>query len=64
MEEEAELFWKKQSLLAQQQLQKPTMAQLLSQRFSCEILFDLLSSGEKCVYHNHKDRKYRYYDPY
>ena len=31
MEEEAELFWKKQSLLAQQQLQKPTMAQLLNQ---------------------------------
>ena len=37
--------------------------QFLSQRFSCEILFNLLSSGEKCVYHNHKDRKYRYYDP-
>ena len=39
------------------------MEQLLSQRFSCEILFNLLSSGEKCVYHNYKDRKYRYYDP-
>ena len=64
MEEEAELFWKKQSLLAQQQLQKPTMAQLLNQRFSSEILFKLLSSGENCIYHNHKDRKYRYYDPF
>ena len=63
MEEEAELFWKNQGLLAQSQLQKPTLAQLLSQRFSCEILFNLLSSGEKCIYHSHKDRKYRYYDP-
>jgi hypothetical protein len=64
MDEEAELYWKNQGLLSQQQLQKPTMAQLLSQRFSCEILFDLLSSGEKCIYHYHKDRKYRYYDPF
>ena len=39
------------------------LTQLLSQRFSCEILFNLLSSGEKCVYHFHKDRKYRFYDP-
>jgi len=23
-----------------------------------------LASGEKCVFHFHKDRKYRYYDPY
>ena len=37
---------------------------LLSQRFSCEILFNLLSSGEKCIHHYHKDRKYRYYDPF
>ena len=43
---------------------KLNMDQLLSQRFSCEILFDLLSSGEKCVHHYHKDRKYRYYDPF
>ena len=61
MEEEAEKYMK---YLAQTQLQKPTMAQLLSQRFSCEILFNLLSSGEKCVFHYHKDRKYRYYDPF
>ena len=61
MEEEAEKFWRYQS---QKQLQKPTMAQLLSQRFSCEILFNLLSSGEKCVFHFHKERKYRYYDPF
>ena len=47
----------------QQQLQTPTMAQLLSQRFSCELLFNLLSSGEKCIFQYHKDRKYRYYDP-
>ena len=64
MEEEAEKYWKYQSQLAQKQLQKPTMAQLLSQRFSCEILFNLLSSGEKCIFHSHKDRKYRYYDPF
>ena len=63
MEEEAEQFWKNQDLFDQSKLKKPTMAQLLSQRFSCEILFNLLSSGEKCIYHNHKDRKYRYYDP-
>ncbi len=63
MDEEAELYWKNQGLMAQKQLQKPTMAQLLSQRFSCEILFNLLSSGEKCVHHFHKDRKYRFYDP-
>ena len=61
MEEEAEKYMK---YLAQTQLQKPTMAQLLSQKFSCEILFNLLSSGEKCVFHYHKDRKYRYYDPF
>ena len=48
----------------QQQLQTPTMAQLLSQRFSCELLFNLLSSGEKCAFHFHPDRKYRYYDPF
>ena len=64
MEEEAELFWKNQKILSQQQLQKPTMSQLLSQRFSCEILFNLLASGEKCVFHFHKDRKYRFYDPF
>ena len=64
MEEEAELFWRNEGELAQKQLQKPTMAQLLSQRFSCEILYDLLASGEKCIYHYHKDRKYRYYDPF
>ena len=64
MDEEAELYWKNQALIAQQQLQKPTMQQLLSQRFSCEILFNLLSSGEKCIYHDHQKRKYRYYDPF
>ena len=64
MEDEAELFWKNEGLLKQQRIQKPSMAQLLSQRFSCEILFNLLSSGEKCIYHHHKDRKYRYYDPF
>ena len=64
MEEEAELFWRNEAELAQKQLQKPTMAQLLSQRFSCEILYNLLASGEKCIYHYHKDRKYRYYDPF
>ena len=42
---------------------KITMAQFLSQKFSCEILFLLLSSGEKCIFQYHKDRKYRYYDP-
>ena len=63
MEDEAELFWKNQGLLTLQRLQKPSMAQLLSQRFSYEILFNLLSSGEKCIHH-HKDRKYRYYDPF
>ena len=63
MEDDAEkymLFLAQQ----QQQLQTPTMAQLLSQRFSCELLFNLLSSGEKCVFQYHKDRKYRYYDPF
>ena len=64
MEEEAEKYWKYQSQLDQMQLQKPTMAQLLSQKFSCEILFNLLSSGEKCIFHYHKDRKYRFYDPF
>ena len=39
------------------------MEQLLNQRFSCEILVNLLSSDEKCVYYNHKDIKFRYYDP-
>ena len=37
---------------------------LLSQKFSCEILLVTLASGEKCVYHYHKNRKYRYYDPF
>ena len=63
MEDDAEkymLFLAQQ----QQQLQTPTMAQLLSQRFSCELLFNLLSSGEKCIFQYHKDRKYRYYDPF
>ena len=64
MEEYAELFWKNEGLMSQQQMQKPSMEQLLSQRFTCEILFNLLSSGEKCIFHNHKDRKYRYYDPF
>ena len=63
MEEEFERIWKYKGQMAQQQLQKPTLAQLLSQRFSCEILFNLLASGEKCVFGAHKDRKYRYYDP-
>ena len=63
MKQEAELYWKNQRL-RQQQLQKPTLAQLLSQRFSCELLFNLLSSGEKCIHHYHKERKYRYYDPF
>ena len=43
---------------------KPTKTQFISQRFSCEILLHLLSSGEKCIFHSHKDRKYRYYDPF
>ena len=47
----------------QLQLQKPSLMQLINQRLSCETLFNLLSSGEKCIYHWHKDRKYRYYDP-
>ena len=65
MDEEAELYWQNQGIIAQQQqMQKPTMKQLLSQRFSCEILFNLLSSGEKCIYHDHPNRKYRYYDPF
>jgi len=51
MEEEAMLYWKNQGQLSQIKLQKPTLAQLLS------------SSGEKCIHHSHKDRKYRYYDP-
>ena len=63
MEEEAMLYWKNQGQLSQIKLQKPTLAQLLSQRFSCEVLFNLLSSGEKCIHHSHKDRKYRFYDP-
>ena len=49
------------------QVQNPdkiTIQQLLSQRFSCEILFNLLSSGEKCIHHYHPKRKYRYYDPF
>lgn len=54
----SELCWQ------QKYLQKPTMQQLLNQRFSCEILFNLLSSGEKCIYKNGKNRKYRYYDPF
>ena len=58
MEEEAERYWQMQG-----QLQKPSLIQLMNQRFSCETLFNLLSSGEKCIYHYHKDRKYRYYDP-
>jgi len=61
MEEDAETYFQTLKL---QQLQKPTQAQILSQRFSCEILFNLLSSGEKCIFHDHKDRKYRYYDPF
>ena len=65
MEEEATLYWTNPRLITQQkQLLKPTLAQLMSQRFSCQILFNLLASGEKCVAHYHKDRKYRYYDPY
>ena len=43
---------------------KLTIQQFLSQRFSCEILFNLLSSGEKCIHHYHPKRKYRYYDPF
>ena len=43
-------------------MDKPSMTLFLSQRFSCEILFNLLSSGERCIFHSHKDRKYRYYD--
>ena len=41
----------------------PNMKYYQSQGFSCEVLFNLLSSGEKCIHHSHKDRKYRYYDP-
>lgn len=64
MDEEATLYWKSQGQIHKQlQLQKPTLAQLMSQRFSCELLFNLLSSGEKCIHHYHKERKYRYYDP-
>ena len=37
---------------------------LLSIKFSCEILLITLASGEKCVHHYHKNRKYRYYDPF
>jgi hypothetical protein len=47
----------------QKLIQIPTMAQLLSQRLSCEVLYNLLSSGEKCIFQNDKNRKYRYYDP-
>jgi len=36
MEEEAMLYWKNQGQLSQIKLQKPTLAQLLSQRFSCD----------------------------
>ncbi len=63
MDAEAALYWKNQRQ-RQQQMQKPSLEQLMSQRFSCEILFNLLASGEKCIYQSHKDRKYRYYDPY
>lgn len=59
MNNENDKYWQQQILL-----QKPTFQQLLSQRFSCEVLFNLLSSGEKCVKYNNKKRKYRYYDPY
>ena len=30
----------------------------ISQRFSCELLFNLLSSGENSIHHFHKDRYY------
>ena len=55
--EENNFYWQ------QATIQIPTMQQLLNQRFSCEVLFNLLSSGEKCIYGENKDRKYRYYDP-
>ena len=58
IEEETDKYWQKQI-----QLQKPKLAQLLNQRFSCETLFNLLASGEKCIYQSHKERKYRFYDP-
>ena len=35
----------------------------LSQKFSFEIMLIALASGKKCVFHSHKDKKYRYYDP-
>ena len=57
MSEENILYWQ------QEMLQIPSMKQLLNQRFSCEVLFNFLSSGEKCIYWNDKNRKYRYYDP-
>ena len=57
MSDENNLYWQ------QTMIQIPTMKQLLSQRFSCEVLFNLLSSGEKCLYGDNKKRKYRYYDP-
>jgi hypothetical protein len=57
MNQENTLFWQ------QKMIQIPTMKQLLNQRFSCEVLFNLLSSGEKCIYKDSKERKYRYYDP-
>ena len=59
MSVEDDQYWQQESL----QIQKPSMKQLLNQRFSCEILFNLLSSGEKCIYKDNKKRKYRYYDP-
>ena len=57
MSNEQDKYWQ------QELLQIPTMQQLLSQRLSCEVLFNLLSSGEKCIYGSNKNRKYRYYDP-
>lgn len=47
----------------QELLQIPTMKQFLNQRLSCEVLFNFLSSGEKCIYGSNKSRKYRYFDP-
>lgn len=57
MSSQNDLYWQ------QEMLQTPTYAQLLNQRLSSEVLFNLLASGEKCVYHNDKNRKFRYYDP-
>mgnify|MGYP002624971195 CR=1 FL=1 len=50
-------------LKSELRIKKPTITQLLNQRFSCEILLNLLSSGERCVFHAHPDRKYRFYTP-